>query len=210
KVLPKPDFTTTLVMLGADWAATSAIFSKAMGSPFEVSGAARLPKKSFDGAQGAVLLRLDGFEASVKYRTTALTEYLKKHGMDVDKIVTEPAENATLWKSIRDVEPFSGAERDVWRLSVKPTDSKHLSQFVDQEHTVLDWAGGLVWAAVDPGTDVRAKMAGIGGHATLIRSANPTPAFPIFHPEVIPLAKLASDLRAQFDPKGILNPGLMG
>ena len=210
KVLPKPDFTATLVAVGLGWTATSAMFSKAMGSPFEVSGAARLPKGSYHAEKGAVLLRLDGFEESVKYRTTALRNFLQKHGMAPDKIIADQAENAALWKTVRDVTPFAGTDHDIWRLSIKPTDIQFLSPIADHESVVLDWAGGLVWAAVEPGTDVRAKMAGIAGHATLIRSANPAPDFPTFHPEAPPLAKLANDLRAQFDPKSILNAGLMG
>ena len=209
KVLPKPDFTTTLVANGLDWAATSEMFSKAMGSPYEVSGAARLPKGSQHADHGSVVLRLDGFEASVKYRTTALTEYLQKHNISIDTALSDQAENTALWKSVRDVGPFAGLDQDIWRLSIKPTDIQKLDRITDQENVVLDWAGGLVWAAVAPGTDVRSKMADIGGHATLMRTSNPTD-IPAFHPEAAPLAKLASDLRAQYDPKGILNPGLMG
>jgi glycolate oxidase FAD binding subunit len=31
-----------------------------------------------------------------------------------------------------------------------------------------------------------------------------------FHPEAAPVAALSAGLRAQFDPRGILNPGRMG
>jgi glycolate oxidase FAD binding subunit len=208
KVLPKPDTTATLVFLGADWSATTQIFSKAMGSPFEVSGAARLPAGSIDDAHGAVLLRLNGFEASVKYRAEALSAHLTKTSGAPDRVITDPAENAAIWKSVRDVESLAKAEGDIWRLAIKPTDSQKLGSIAGQESVVLDWAGGLVWISVEPGTDVRAQMDGIGGHATLMRASNPNQ--PAFHPEVAPLAKLARDLRAKFDPKGILNPGLMG
>ena len=208
KVLPKPDTTATLVFLGADWSATSQIFTKAMGSPFEVSAAARLPAGSFDDTRGAVLLRLDGFEASVKYRTEALSAYLTKASGAPDRVMTDAAENASIWKSVRDVEPLAKTEGDIWRLAIKPTDSQHLGSIAAQDSIVLDWAGGLAWVAVEPGIDVRAKMDGIGGHATLMRASDPIHA--TFHPEAAPLAKLASDLRTQFDPKGILNPGLMG
>ncbi len=208
KVLPRPDFTTTLVTLGLGWDATSAMFSKAMGSPFEVSGAARLPKGSYDAEQCTVLLRLDGFEESVKYRTTALRDYLQKYDIGVDKIVDDQAENAQLWKTVRDVTPFASTDHDIWRMSIKPTDIQKLGQITGPDKVVLDWAGGLVWAACEPGTDVRAKMNGIAGHATLVRATDFSQ--PAFHPEAAPLAKLANDLRAQFDPKGILNPGLMG
>ena len=67
----------------------------------------------------------------------------------------------------------------------------------------------MVWAACAAGRDLR--LDGLRGHATLVRAGADTKAeVPVFHPEPAPLAKLAGDLRAKFDPKGILNPGLMG
>ena len=50
-----------------------------------------------------------------------------------------------------------------------------------------------------------------GGHATLVR-ANPAhrAAIPVFEPQPPALAALATRLKQQFDPKGILNPGRMG
>ncbi|MEO1313797.1 MAG: glycolate oxidase subunit GlcE, partial [Pseudomonadota bacterium] len=49
------------------------------------------------------------------------------------------------------------------------------------------------------------------GHATLIRASDGTKTkLGVFEPEAAPLAKITAGLRAQFDPKGILNPGRMG
>jgi glycolate oxidase FAD binding subunit len=63
---------------------------------------------------------------------------------------------------------------------------------------------------VPSGTDVRAKM-GVAGHATLMRASHEDFAkLGRFHPEPAPLAKISQGLRARFDPKGLLNPGLMG
>jgi glycolate oxidase FAD binding subunit len=44
------------------------------------------------------------------------------------------------------------------------------------------------------------------GHATLIRGHADVPTF---HPEVPALAALTNGLRAKFDPRGILNSGIM-
>ncbi len=58
---------------------------------------------------------------------------------------------------------------------------------------------------------MRARRGAWGGHATLIRADEATrAALPVFQPEDSPLRALAEGLRRQFDPKGILNPGLMG
>ena len=50
-----------------------------------------------------------------------------------------------------------------------------------------------------------------GGHATLVRaSAKIRAAVDVFEPEAAPVAALTARLRAEFDPKGVLNPGRMG
>jgi len=82
---------------------------------------------------------------------------------------------------------------------------------LDDARLLFDWGGGLVWAGAVPGMDVRARLSGIGGHATLLRADAETRArHGVFHPEAAPLAALADGLRQRFDPRGILNPGLMG
>ena len=74
----------------------------------------------------------------------------------------------------------------------------------------LDWGGGLIWALTPEGHDLRAAMGDTPGHATLIRASTATrAAISPFHPEDAPLAAISAGLRAKFDPRGILNPGLM-
>jgi glycolate oxidase FAD binding subunit len=75
---------------------------------------------------------------------------------------------------------------------------------------IYDWGGGLIWALVPEGTDLRARIGAFGGHATLVRaSAETRTRLPVFQPEAPGLAALAQGLRRQFDPRGILNPGFM-
>ncbi len=53
-------------------------------------------------------------------------------------------------------------------------------------------------------------MGSFAGHATLVRgSAASRAALPVFQPEPAPLAHISEGLRKRFDPRGILNPGLM-
>lgn len=56
------------------------------------------------------------------------------------------------------------------------------------------------------GIDPRAQMDGLQGHSTLMRGSGHVR----FHPEALGVAKLTQSLRKKFDPRGILNPGLMG
>jgi glycolate oxidase FAD binding subunit len=106
------------------------------------------------------------------------------------------------------VAPFHGQPGDVWKLSVKPSDAPGLVARLRADAVLYDWGGGLVWVRIAPGTDLRTRLGTLEGHATLIRAE--AAAIPVFQPQPAPLAALAAGLRARFDPRGILNPGLMG
>ena len=208
KVLPKPEATATLVYPGRDLASTSAIFAGAITSPFEATGAARLPSGSF-GDQGAVLVRLDGFPASVDYRAKALAKHLDDVAGPPEQVIRDEGHNSALWRDVRDATPLAETETDIWRLSIKPTDIQNLATIVSLDHMVIDWSGGLVWVASTPRTDLRARLINILGHATIIRSSDETKSrLGVFQTEPPQLAEMAKRLRQQFDPRGILNPGL--
>ncbi|MGB0853416.1 MAG: glycolate oxidase subunit GlcE, partial [Pikeienuella sp.] len=115
--------------------------------------------------------------------------------------------------------PFHGQTGAVWRVSVKPTDGPKLVEALRSGGDVdalYDWGGGLVWLQLPDEADagasaIRAETKRLGGHATLIRASEATrAAVSVFEPEAAPVAALATRLRRQFDPSGILNPGLMG
>ena len=75
---------------------------------------------------------------------------------------------------------------------------------------IYDRAGGLLQVLAPEALDLRAALAGIAGHATLLRaSAEAKARWGVFHPEPAPVAAIAAGLRARFDPRGILNPGRM-
>ncbi|MCC5987619.1 MAG: FAD-binding protein [Pararhodobacter sp.] len=199
KLLPVPETEETLVLpeLAPDQAV--AAMAAALGSPFEVSGAAHLP-------DGRTLLRLEGFSASVSYRGAELARLLGRFGTARR---LEREESAASWRGVRDVVGFQGKPGDVWRLSVKPSEAPELAARAGGE-ALFDCGGGLVWLLLPEGTDLRARLGPFTGHATLIRASDATRlAIAPFQPQPAPLAALASGLRARFDPRGILNPGLM-
>jgi len=200
KVLPIPEAEATLTLAGLDRGRAVAAMAAALGSPFELSGAARLPS-------GAVVLRLEGFVGSVAYRCGRLTELLCPYGAAE---VCEAAASAALWRDVRDVAPFHGQAGDVWRFSTVPSEAPELAVRLGGQ-VMMDWGGGLVWALLPEGTDARALAAPYRGHATLIRAGAESRArLPRFEPEPPALAALQASLRARFDPRHILNPGLMG
>ncbi|MEL7213028.1 MAG: FAD-binding protein [Pseudomonadota bacterium] len=205
KVLPKTDTQATLMIHGLDYPQAVKAMSAALGSPYEVSAAAHMP----DMGQGAMtMLRIEGFEKSVAYRTDQLKAELAAFGEI--SVEADPVKSAKIWTASRDVAGFHKVEGDVWRISVKPTDGATLATKLGTDKLFMDWGGGLIWVVLPKGTDLRAKMNGTPGHATLMRADEPTRAtLGTFHPELAPIAKISAGLRAKFDPRGILNPGLM-
>ncbi|NBD29127.1 MAG: FAD-binding protein [Alphaproteobacteria bacterium] len=202
KVLPDVDDAATLTL--TDLADTDAVraMSAALGSPFEVTGAAHDPEA------GRTRLRIEGFENSVTYRAGRLRDLLASFGT-ADVAQGKVATGET-WSAIRDVTDFAGRAGDVWRLSVKPSDAAALVARSGAETVRYDLGGGLVWLLMPEGADLRAKLGTYQGHATLVRASKDTrSALPVFQPENTVIAKISSDLRARFDPRGILNPGVM-
>ncbi len=207
KVLPKPDVTGVVLIEGLSDEDAVRALSMALGSPFEVTGAAHTPV-GVDG-DPVTMIRIEGFEASVAYRLERLQDLLRSFGTSATE--TDPQKTAAGWRWVRDVEAFHGAPGDVWRISVKPSDGPAAAQALQAEGLLYDWGGGLVWARVAEGTDVRAMLDGVRGHATLVRASEETRRkLGAFHPETAPLAAISRGLREKFDPRGILNPGLMG
>ena len=207
KVLPKADARAVVLINGLSDADAVAAMSAALGSPFEVSGAAHAPA-GMDG-HPVTMLRLEGFEESVTYRAEQLRGLLARFG-DAE-IERDPALTEAGWKWVRDVELFHGQPGDVWRFSVKPGDAPGLVARLGARSVLYDWGGGLIWALTDAGVDARATVGGFDGHATLVRASVETrAALAVFQPEPAPIAALSAGLRAQFDPRGILNAGLMG
>ncbi|MGF6862180.1 glycolate oxidase FAD binding subunit [Rhodobacteraceae bacterium MBR-64] len=201
KVLPAHEAVASLSIGGLDDARAIAALTAALRSPFEVSGAAHLREERL------TLIRLEGLADSVAYRVGRLRALLADFGA----IEVEEDAARAIWANLRDVAVFSGRPGDVWRLSVKPSDAPGLVARMGARAVVYDWGGGLIWALMPEGDDLRARLGDFAGHATLIRASEETRArIAVFHPEPAPVAALTAGLRARFDPRGILNPGLMG
>lgn len=206
KVLPTPETQGTLLLRGLDDAQSVRAMSAAMGSPYEVSGAAHCAQIMEDGAVTA--LRVEGFETSVSYRLERLKELLSPICTDVT--IGDAALTEWVWRSVRDAELWKDVPEDIWRISCKPSDAPLLMARSGAAGWYFDWAGGLIWVRMPPGGDLRTNLGEFDGHATLVRASDETRAvLPTFHPQKPGVAKIAAGLRARFDPRGILNANLM-
>jgi glycolate oxidase FAD binding subunit len=223
KVMPKAETERTLVLRGLDDVTANRAMTAALGSPYDVSGAAHLPHPALRAAQGvstgraATLLRLEGIAASVAHRASALAADLASFG--TAELIGD-AESAALWRDIRDVTPFAvgGAlgAWPVWRIVCPPACGGAFGQALAREtggEVIYDWGGGLLWAALPPATDahatmLRRRLAAIGGHATLLRADEGVRrTVDVFPPQAKGVAALAERVRQSFDPKSILNRG---
>ncbi len=213
KVLPAPETQATLRLAGLDAGAAVAAMAAALGSPFEVTGAAHLPG---DGADAGTWVRLEGFADSVAYRTGRLAALLSPWGEA--EVVRDPDRAAALWARVRDVGPLQGRPGDVWRLSMRASRACGVLTRIEAAGAAQGWTpdwmldrgGGLIWVRVADGCDLRALMGPVDGHATLIRASPETRArIAPFPPEPPDVAALSRALRARHDPRGVLNPGLM-
>jgi glycolate oxidase FAD binding subunit len=226
KTLPRAETEASVLVLGLDPARAADAMAAAMGSSGDVSGAAHLSAELAGRASAdlpighsVTALRLEGVAPSVAHRMGALEDLLKSFGPLSSLNETQ---SRAFWRAIRDVVPFaadgpSGA-RHVWRLSVAPMQgpaaARLIARAADAE-VLLDWAGGLVWAALAPRDDagaaaVRGAVEACGGHATLVRApAAVRAAVGAFMPQPAGLAALTKRVKEGFDPAGVLGPGRM-
>ncbi len=215
KLVPQPEDEATVCIEGLDDRAAVDALSAALGSPFDVSGAAHVPGDA-DGGNPRTLVRVEGFASSVAYRADRLRTLLGAHG---EITILDVEDSRTAWRSVRDCGFFCGTDQAVWRISVSPSNGPEIVAALKDDADVnayYDWGGGLVWLAVpDEGeaaaSAIRAATARLGGHATLVRA---TPAtrlrVDVFEPESPAIAGLTRGIKSMFDPAGILNPGRMG
>src|SRR5207237_4412800 len=87
KVMPKPEGERTLVLSGLDDVSANRAMTAALGSPFDVSGAAHVPVRAAGGSladlgaqQAVTLLRLEGITASAAHRASSLAAALGSFG----------------------------------------------------------------------------------------------------------------------------------
>ncbi len=219
KVLPRPETEETLAILGLDDAEALALLREASGSPQEVSCLAHLPAGVHGpfGDTAATLFRLEGPAVSVASREADLLARWRDEG--AFEILGEDASRA-LWRDLGEAAPIAGGASQVWRISVAPSSGARVVAALKADGLPLaghfwDWAGGLVWLAVEPAVDahagvVRRAVEAVGGHATLVRAGSEVrAAVPPFHPQPAALAALSARVKAAFDPDGLFNPGRM-
>jgi glycolate oxidase FAD binding subunit len=223
---PAPEDSATLALLGLDDAQGIAQLCAGLGTPAQVSSAAHLPADVVADTPAAglvaagtalTLLRLEGVTPSVQARLAHLQGALEAAA---PTLVVDREASFALWKALSDAAPFTRAgDQVVWKLSVAPTDGPRIGRALADElggRCFYNWGGGEVWLEAPFTEDahaqvVRSRLAAVGpGHATLMRAPSATRvAVPTFQPLGAGEEALTRRIKAQFDPKGLFNPGRM-
>jgi len=181
KVLPAPaaELTLALDLSPAEAMDTASAWA---GKPLPISATCH------DGERFYV--RLSG-------ATTAVTAARRRLGGEVRE------DDAQLWERVREQRHgFFSGDGPLWRLAL-PAGTPLLDL---AGKWLLEWGGSQRWLRSPCSTtDIRDAAQRNGGHATLFRGGDRTSE--VFQPLPAPLDQLQRRLKAQFDPRGILNAG---
>jgi glycolate oxidase FAD binding subunit len=208
KVLPRPEYSATLMLSGLSPLRALEAMAKACGSPAPITGAAHLPaavaaRVRQDGAPlAATLLRLEGFEATVGVRLNALRALLTAYG-PADLI--DVGDSEALWRAIGTVGPLTPLPAPLWRVSAPAARADEIVRGLPGDSWMMDWAGGLIWAV----GETPPPLVEAGAHRQLWagRREAGTASMPPLSDAAL---RVTQALKAAFDPADILNRGRLG
>lgn len=183
KVLPVPQHDLTLVQ--------PCTLDEAI-SRMNLRAARPVPLSASAWLDGQLYLRFSGADSAVAaVRARELGDML--------------ADAAAFWQSLRELNlPFFASTDRLWRVALPQT----AAQPDLPGEWLVEWGGAQRWLrSTADAADIRARAAGLGGHATLIHGGDRNGA--VFQPLPPVLWQLHQRLKQAFDPAGILNPGRM-
>ncbi|OYY99334.1 MAG: glycolate oxidase subunit GlcE [Polaromonas sp. 28-63-22] len=174
------------------------------GQPLPLNASCWLQEEGRD--TGTLYLRLRGAQAAVEAACDTLCRSQGATREDSGLVAAD-------WQACRNQQlPWFQARsgtQDLWRLSVPQT-----APVLDlPEPPLIEWHGGQRWvrAHASQGEQLRQVASDAGGHATLFiaAGADTERARARFDALKRPLDRIHRNLKAQFDPAGILNPHRM-
>ena len=126
-------------------------------------------------------------------------------GAAAEKIGGNAVQDMDFWRAIREqTHPFFSGPQPLWRLALPST----AAPLALAGRTLIEWGGGLRWLKSDADDRaLRDAARRAQGHATLFRAKEKGAA--VFSPLEPALMRIHRELKAAFDPAGILNPGRM-
>jgi len=186
------------------------------GQPLPLNASCWVYDSAASPAQDALFVRLRGAVAAVEAACPRMIADVLALGGNA--VQMDNAQAAADWAACREQTlpfftqpPSPGA--CLWRLSL-PQTTPALDLPFEQ---LVEWHGALrwLWAPASAAAQLREVAEQAGGHATLFRRAAGAPAavsalstdVPVFTPLAPVSARIQRELKKQFDPAGVFNPG---
>jgi glycolate oxidase FAD binding subunit len=220
KVLPVAPGEATLVCVGVTQAQALKLINQWGGQPLPLNASAWVHDTSATPAQDSFFVRLRGAVAAVDAAVIKMTSEVQALGAQVTRM--SAADTVEDWKASGEqtLDFFKAPnEHDcLWRLSVPqtapvldvPLNGAVCAQYVEW-HGAQRW----LWAPASAASQVREAAVRAGGHATLFRTSAASQQTlgdvdkqaGVYTPLNAVQQRIQNELKKQFDPAGIFNPG---
>ncbi len=223
KVQPKNEESQTLLINNINLKMALNVFSKAMHTSVEISGACFYPAKiskffklnDLDTNTSITAIRLEGPKISVTERVNTLKKLFSDYKTTIS--VLENYQSRIFWQNTSDLQFFNNSKNVVIKIVLPPLNTDQLINKFENEELkyVVDWAGNLIWVELPENDSVllkhlRTEILKLSGHMTIIKAPNHVRIREDFLTTVDENIKVLSlKIKESFDPKKILNPGKM-
>ena len=223
KVQPKNEESQTLLINNINLKMALNVFSKAMHTSVEISGACFYPAKiskffklnDLDTNTSITAIRLEGPKISVTERVNTLKKLFSDYKTTIS--VLENYQSRIFWQNTTDLQFFNNSKNVVAKIILPPLNTDQLMNKFENEELkyVVDWAGNLIWVELPENDSVllkhlRTEILKLSGHMTIIKAPNHVRIREDFLTTVDENIKVLSlKIKESFDPKKILNPGKM-
>ena len=223
KVQPKNEESQTLLINNINLKMALNVFSKAMHTSVEISGACFYPAKiskffklnDLDTNTSITAIRLEGPKISVTERVNTLKKLFSDYKTTIS--VLENYQSRIFWQNTTDLQFFNNSKNVVAKIVLPPLNADQLMNKFENEELkyVVDWAGNLIWVELPENDSVllkhlRTEILKLSGHMTIVKAPNHVRIREDFLTTVDENIKVLSlKIKESFDPKKILNPGKM-
>ncbi|WP_281790042.1 glycolate oxidase subunit GlcE [Limnohabitans sp. INBF002] len=220
KVLPVAPGEATLVCAGVSQAQALKLINQWGGQPLPLNASAWVYDTTASPAQDFFFVRLRGAVAAVDAAVIKMSADVQALGAQVTRM--DSADVAADWTASGEqtLDFFKApTEQDcLWRLSV-PQTAPVLDVRVNGAACAqyIEWHGAQrwLWAPASAATQVRDAAVKAGGHATLFRTSTASrqtlgdvdKQVGVYTPLNAVQQRIQNELKKQFDPAGIFNPG---
>ena len=217
KVLPVAPAEATLMCAGVTQPQALSLLNQWGGQPLPLNASAWVHDDTLQSAQDCLFVRLRGAVAAVETAVLKMGAQVQALGACVTRM--ENAQAMADWQaSGEQALPFftkaPTPDACLWRLSVPQTaPALNLQPLAIADRQYIEWQGAQrwVWASASKAGALRALAHSVGGHAVLFRTStlhgDADKAVGVFSPLDAIQQRIQDQLKKQFDPAGILNPG---